>query len=131
MLLNLPNAFVIEGKAPLENPAALLGVLWPVSVTSVFMAYLWPQWFSTKESWKESVLVCWYEEFCNQNVNAHSYAVLISILNNSVIYFLLVDWGSKSFSFWSHEDRSYNWQELNSFLFLSRAVEKLLKYDLV
>lgn len=40
MLLNLPIAFVIEGKAPLENPAALLGVLWPVSVTSVFMANL-------------------------------------------------------------------------------------------
>lgn len=40
MLLNLPNVFVIEGKAPLENPAALLGVPWPVSVTSVFMAYL-------------------------------------------------------------------------------------------
>lgn len=36
MLLNLPNAFVIEGKAPLENPAALLGVLWPVSVTSIY-----------------------------------------------------------------------------------------------
>lgn len=40
MLLNLLNKFVIEGKAPLENAAALLGVLWEVSVASVFMANL-------------------------------------------------------------------------------------------
>lgn len=38
MLLNLLNAFVTEEQAPLENPATLLRVLWPVSVTSAFRA---------------------------------------------------------------------------------------------
>ena len=48
MLLNLLNACVIEGKALPENLATLLGILSPVSVTSAFMASLWPQCFSTK-----------------------------------------------------------------------------------
>lgn len=38
ILLNLPSAFVVEGKVPPENSATLLGVLLSVSITSAFVA---------------------------------------------------------------------------------------------
>lgn len=104
MLLNLLNACVIEGKALPENLATFLGILCPLSVTSAFMASLWPQCFSTKgDLGKESALVYCHEVFWLQNVSVHSSAVLT--LTSSVTSSLLAGRGSRSFSLRPHGDR--------------------------
>lgn len=114
ILLNLLNAFVIKGKAPPENPATLLEILWPMSITSSFMVLFMLQCFSTRvEFWISFCLLKWSalgsacecSQLCSSlHSEQQCYLFLTSELGE-LFFYRDSCVGSRSISFGSCEDR--------------------------